>query len=416
MNQFVITGGKRLKGNVLIGGCKNSSLPILAAALLTRGTIILDNLPRLLDVLNLIKLLELLGAKATWQNNHRLNLDTTQLDYQPLLVEEVKKLRGSILLLGSLLARFRRAELALPGGDVIGARPLDVHFEALTTLGADIDVDTIINASFSRLKTREVVLTETSVTATENLLIFCSLLPTSIKLKLAATEPSVQTLGAFLQQLGVKIDGLGTPFLTIRGCKTLKKLVRFTLPPDPIEIATFAALAAATKSQLNILNARRDVLDALLLTLRAMNVNFKFLKNKLSFYPSTIKATKIQTGLYPKFLSDMHPPFGVLATQARGVTLIHDWLYENRFGYLNELVLMGANAQILDPHRALVIGPTPLIGKEIRSLDIRSGAALIIAGLVAHGETIIQDADKIDRGYENIDGRLRQLGAAIERT
>jgi len=415
MSALIIKGGKKLKGDIVIGGCKNSSLPILAAALLTRGTIILDNLPRLLDVFNLIKILEALGVKATWQNDHQLKLDTTEIEYQPLLIEEVKKLRGSILLLGSLLARFRKAELSLPGGDIIGARPLDAHFEAFKALGIEIDINNTITASFSKLKTKEVVLTETSVTATENLLIFCSLLTTPIKLKLAATEPSVQTLGAFLQKLGVKIEGLGTPFLTIRGHKTLKKQVHFSLPSDPIEIATFTALAAATKSQIQIVNSRPGILDALFLTMRAFNIKFKLRKTKLSLYPSNLKATRIQTGLYPKFLSDMHPPFGVLATQARGVTLIHDWLYENRFGYLNELVLMGANAQVLDPHRALIIGPTPLIGKEIRSLDIRSGAALVIAGLVAHGTTIIQDAEKIDRGYENLDLRLRHLGAIIER-
>ena len=174
-------------------------------------------------------------------------------------------------------------------------------------------------------------------------------------------------------------------------------------------------MASATKSQIKIIDVNPEELDALFIIMEEMNIKYRLEKNSLKVYPSNVKGTKIQTGLYPKFPSDMQPPFGVLATQAQGVTLIHDWLYENRFSYLNELVFMGANAEILDPHRAIFIGPTPLKGKQVKSLDIRAGAALVIAGLVAEGETIIYEAEKIERGYEDLDQRLKKLGARIEK-
>lgn len=415
MSKLVIEGGKKLSGQIATAGDKNSILPILAALILTNGVIVLENVPLIADVFNLIKILEKLGARAEWLRKNTLKVDTTKLHYEKLFTEEIKKLRGSILLLGGLLTRFKKADLDLPGGDIIGARPIDTHIQALEDLGAEIEINHKIIGRFEKIKNETIILKEVSVTATENIMIFCGLIEKEVNLRLIATEPSVQALGEFLQKLGVKIKGLGTNFITIKGNRHLKKFVRFKIPSDLTEFATFACLAAATKSKIEIIGLRKNFLDSFFLVAKEMNIKFNLNRQSLTVLPAQIKSTKIQTGLYPKFLSDMQPPFGVLATQARGVTLIHDWLYENRFGYLQELICMGANAEILDPHRALIIGPTPLIGKNVRSLDIRAGIAVLIAGLIAEGTTIIDEAEKIDRGYEKIEIRLKKLGARIER-
>lgn len=413
MAKLLIEGGRKLSGQIAVAGDKNSTLPILAAAVLTKGEVILENVPRIVDVETMLRILATLGAEHDWTDEHTLRLDTRRLDYTDLLLDETKKLRGSILFLGSMLGRFGKVKTHQPGGDIIGARPIETHLKGLTTLGVRLHVDDYLGGVVGKQGARTVVLPEASVTGTETLMLFCARRPGVTQLKLTATEPSVQALGRFLQQLGVKIEGLGTPFMTIRGTKQFVRHVRFTLPPDSIETATFVAVAGATRGDIMITGITPVSLDALFLVMDEMGFDYQVKRDTIMIKPTRLRGVKIQTGLYPKFMSDMHPPFGVLATQARGVTLVHDWLYENRFGYLRELMAMGANAEILDPHRAIIIGPTPLTGTEVRSLDIRAGMALIIAGLVAKGTTIIHGAENISRGYEHVAERLQALGGRV---
>lgn len=415
MSLLVIKGGQRLNGEVKISGAKNTALKIVAASLLNRGVNIIYDVPKISDIMVLLEILKYLNCKIEWVKN-RLIIDSRNVRNKDLDIEEVKKLRASVVLLGPLLGLFKEIKIFKPGGDVIGARSIEIHLDALKELGCDFSFNgEIIEGKFRKLLNKTIILRESSVTATETLLMFCALLPQKVSIRLSATEPSVVSLAKFLQRLGVNIRGIGTPFLEVEGRKKLKRKVIFRIHPDPIETGTFIALAGATKSHLIIENVKIDEIDSVLIVMKEMNFKYKLFNSKIEIFPSNLKGTKIQVGLYPKFPSDLQPPFGALATQVNGVTLIHDWMYENRFSYINELIYMGANAEILDPHRAIIIGPTPLRGKEIRSLDIRAGAALIIAGLVAVGETIIYEAEKIERGYENIDEKLRKIGAKVEK-
>jgi len=413
--KFLIKGGKKLEGQVKISGSKNAALPLICASLLVSGRVILKNVPRISDVEVMLEILKMLGAEIE-KGDSLVIINTKNLDYVDLITPLISKLRASILFLAPVLFRFGKIKMALPGGDIIGARPITTHLEALKNLGAEIEIKNgIIEGEFKKFKSSEIILKEVSVTASEVALMASVFSPKPIKLKLLALEPHVVSLEKFLQKLGYKIKGIGTHFITLSRSKNIKKEIIFEIPYDYIEAATFLALASATKGHLSIKNAPLEDLDSVFLTAKEMNVNFEIKKKNIIVKPSKIKGTKIQVGYHPKFPTDAQPPFGVLATQAEGVTLIHDWMYENRFSYLNELNLMGANTELLDPHRAIIIGPTPLYGKEVKSLDIRSGISLIIAGLLAQGETIIHEAEKIDRGYEKIEEKLTKIGAEIYR-
>ncbi len=416
MSKFVIKGGKKLEGKIKVSGSKNAILALIPASLLITGRIIFKNVPRIRDVEVMIKIIEHLGATVFFENS-TLEINTKNIGYRDLLIPEIKVLRASILFLGPMLAKFGRIKTFLPGGDVIGARPIETHLDGLKELGAQIETDgEIIEGKLNKFKNQKIILKEASVTATETLIMASAFSNKEIEFRLVALEPHVQALGQFLNMAGYKIKGVGTPFLKIKKDKRIKKEIVFKVPPDYIEAGSFLALAGATKSKILIENINPEELDATFAILNEMGLNYEIRKTSILVKPSKLKAVKkIQTGLYPKFATDLQPPFGVLTTQAEGVTLIHEWMYENRFGYLQELKYMGANVEILDPHRAIVIGPTPLYGKEVRALDIRAGISLLIAGLLAQGETIINEAEKIDRGYEKIEEKLKNLGAEIKR-
>lgn len=416
MSKFIVHGGKTLTGTITVSGSKNAALPLIAATLLAEGKSVLRNVPRIKDVFAMIELIKSLGAKAILEQ-HTLFIDASRLTSHTPDPSLAGKLRGSILLLGPVLAHCGAIDIPYPGGDLIGPRPIDTHLKAFEQLGAEIRTEKTISLRAKRLSGARIVLHESSVTATENILMAATLAKGETQVRLAATEPHVSELARALIVMGAKIEGIGTSTLTIKGVKELRGMDHI-LCPDPIETGSFAILGATTKSNLVIKNVIVDELDAVLLKLSEIGVNWREERGNLIIAPpeKPHQATKIQTGLYPLLSTDLQSPFGVLATQAQGTTLIHDWMYEGRLGYINELRKMGANAFVLDPHRAIIHGPTPLFGKEIHSLDIRSGMTLLIAALVAQGETVINDAGIIDRGYEAIDARLRALGAAIERT
>jgi len=415
MEKLIIKGGKKLDGKIKISGSKNAVLALLPASLLIDGQVIFKNVPQIKDVEVMIKILEYLGAEVYFENS-TLIIKTKNVSYRDLLLEEVKLLRASILFLGPILTKFGKIKTYFPGGDVIGARPIDAHLKGMIDLGAKINsYGDILIGEFKQFCNDNIILKESSVTATETLIMASCLSKKPINLRLVALEPHVQTLCEFLSLGGYNIQGIGTHFLKVSRGGKIKKEVIFNVPSDYIEAGTYFALAPLTKKKIIIEKAPTENLDAVFVLAKEMNLNFEIKSKEIILKPSKPKGTKIQTGLYPKFASDLHPPFGVLATQAKGVSLIHEWMYENRFGYLKEVQYMGANVEILDPHRAIVIGPTPLFGKEVKSLDIRSGISLVIAGLFAHGETTIYESEKIDRGYEKIENKLSNLGAEIER-
>ncbi len=415
MSTLVIRGGRPLQGIIAVAGMKNAATPILAAALLTRETCVIKNVPRILDVARMLEIFQSLGAEAAWTGDHEVTIRASELNFHRFNPNLVGRLRSSILLAGPLVARFGSFSLPEPGGDQIGNRPLDSHWSALRQLGAEV---TRQNGSYQvksqGLHGAHIILPEFSVTATENALMASVLASGTTTIEIAAAEPHVQDLCNFLNSLGARITGIGTHTLVIEGVAELHGTT-YTIIPDQIEAGTWAALAAVTRSHLTITGIRPDHLSIVLLKLQEAGVKLTVTGDCLEIFPSSLRAFKVQAMPYPGFPTDLQAPFGVLATQAVGTSLIHDPLFEGRFGYVQELIKMGASAIVADPHRVIVIGPSPLYGQEIKSLDIRAGITLIIAGLVAEGETRIQDAEVVDRGYEDIVPRLQALGADITR-
>ena len=418
MQKFVINGGKPLSGKVDIRGAKNAATPILSACLLTKEECVIDNIPLVADVLKMIEILESMGVETEWVGERKLRVKAGEgVDPEKMDFSLVGQMRSSILLLGSLLARFKKFKIKHPGGCIIGARPVGIHFDALEALGTEITQDgDFYYLKADKLIGKEIILKEFSVTATENLMMAATLAEGTTTIKIAAIEPHVQDLARFLNKMGAKIKGLGVHTIQIRGVEKLRG-AEHKIIPDPIEAGTFVIVAAATKGNVEINDIKPRELDLVLEKLKEMGVSFEIGNDKIIIKPtSKLNAVrKIETRTYPGVPTDLQAPFAVLATQAEGTTLIHDTMYEGRLAYINELNKMGANAVICDPHRALVTGPTPLYGQNITSFDLRSGATLIIAALLAKGQSVIEKAEQIDRGYEKIEERLRDLGADIKR-
>jgi len=433
--KFVIKGGKPLKGEVKVAGAKNAAFPILAATLLTKQSCIIDNLPLIEDVFQMLKILEGLGAKVSWLDKKKIKVKCSNISPRKIPFDIIGCFRGSILIAGPLLARFNKLKIPPPGGCLIGARPIDTHLDAFSQLGIKISTKdnfylfeenkkfepkfTTIT-SFKERKNKdkivEVVLREFSVTATENVLLFSALSNKKTILKIADQDYQIQELIKVLKKMGAKIKMTGVHTLEIIGIKNLKGF-EHAIISDPIETGTFIVATLATKGEVVIKNAEFSFLDLFLKRLKDFGANFEILaKNKIKILPSKkLKIDKIQSLPYPGIHSDLQPELGVLATQTKGPTLIHDPLFEGRLKYLEELNKMGADIIFCDPHRAIVYGPTQLQGIEIPSSDLRAGAALIIAGLIAKGKTVINNIYQIDRGYERIEERLQKLGADIKR-
>lgn len=415
MDRFIIEGGQRLTGTVRVAGMKNAATPILAATILTDEPCTIRNVPAITDVNRFLDLLASLGAELSRQGS-TVQVATRGLHLEALDTQTVQSMRSSILLLGPLLARFQRVSLPYPGGCIIGNRPLDDHLLGLQQLGASVQqTPRTVELTSQRLRGGSVILPQFSVTATENLLLAAVLAEGRTVIELAAAEPHVQDLANCLNQMGAKITGISTHRLEIEGVTRLRG-VDYAIIPDQIEVGTFAVAAALTQGHLRLTKVRADHLTLIRFKLDQAGVPTRFEGQDLVVEPSQrLQAFRLQTLPYPGFPTDLQAPFAVLATQAHGTSLIHDPLYEGRLGYVQELIRMGANAVVCDPHRVLITGPTPLYGAEIRSFDLRAGATLILAGLVAQGETVIHDASVVDRGYEDLAGRLAALGARIRR-
>lgn len=414
--RYQIQGGQPLKGKIKVAGNKNAVLPMMAASLLTQEECVLENVPQIKDVEVMAKILEKLGAKVTGIGTSRLKISSKKVSQFNLEPNLVQQLRASILFLGPLLARFQKAKMVHPGGCIVGRRAIGTHFDILRKFGAEIMVgNEDYEAEAKKLHPADIFLDEASVTATENALMLAASQPGVTIIRNAACEPHVICLSQFLEKMGASIEGIGTNVLKIIGQEKLKG-TNHRVSPDHIEIGTLMIAAAATSGKLVIEDVIPDHLRMILLYLSKMGVKYQLQNNSLIVFPSKLKApsSKIQTRPWPGFPTDLMSPLIVLATQAQGLTLCHDWMYEGRMFFVDKLIQMGAKIIVCDPHRVVVQGQTPLQGKELETPDIRAGIALMIAALCARGESTINRAELIERGYENIAARLNSLGAKIE--
>ena len=416
MSKFVIRGGRPLKGSIKVAGNKNAAVPILAATLLAKDECLLENVPCIGDVLTMGQILKDLGAKVEGLGTSRLVINTKGVKRYQLKPELVEKLRASILFLGPLLALFGKAKMRHPGGCIIGRRAVGTHFEALENLGAlTVTGEKDYESQVKKAKSAEVFLDEASVTATENTMMMAALTPGLTVIKNAACEPHVQDLAIFLNKMGARIKGAGTNQIVITGVSKMKG-AEHRISPDYMETGTFVMMAAVNRSKIEITDIHAPDLAMILLYLKRFGVEYRLEPKKLVILPSKLTAPKgkVQTRPWPGFPTDLMSSLIVLATQAEGTTLCHDWMYESRMYFTDKLITMGADITLCDPHRVLVSGPSRLRGKVLDSPDIRAGIALVLAALSAEGESQIGNIQIIERGYEKLEARLKLLGAKIK--
>lgn len=430
---FEIRGGKQLSGEIIPQGAKNEALQILCAVLLTDQEVRVRNIPDIHDVNRLIEILRNLGVQ-TVKNGHgdyTFTAENIDFDYikSPEFYADGAKLRGSVMLLGPMLARFGEAYMPTPGGDKIGRRRLDTHFQGFTELGADFRFDeenSVYSVKAKELRGKFLLLEEASVTGTANIVMAAVLAKGTTTIYNAACEPYVQQLCKMLNQMGAKISGIGSNLLTIEGVKNLGG-AEHTLLPDMVEIGSWIGLAVMTKSEITIKDVSWNNLGVIPTTFRKMGISLE--KNGDDILIPQQEHYEIQKFIdgsimtvsdapWPGFTPDLLSIVLVVATQAKGTALIHQKMFESRLFFVDKLIDMGAQIILCDPHRATVVGlnhETPLRGTTMVSPDIRAGNALLIAALSAEGRSVIHNIEQIDRGYENIDGRLKQLGADIRR-
>jgi len=421
---FLIEGGVPLSGTVRPAGNKNAALPILAACVLTADPVTLDNVPRIRDVEAMIDLLVDIGVEVEWLGPNRLRVWAADVRKTRLNAELCSRIRASILFAGPLLARFGAADIPPPGGDVIGRRRVDTHLMAFAGLGAEVAADREYQlAAPSGLRGADIYLDEASVTGTENAVMAAVLAKGTTIIRNAACEPHVQDLARMLVKMGADIRGIGSNVLTITGRAQLGGCTH-DVGPDHIEIGSFIALAGVTGGDLRIKDTEPEDLRMIRLVFSRLGLR-TVLDGADVLVPGEqsliaqrdvgeFKA-KIQDGPWPAFPADLTSIAIALATQCSGSVLVHEWMFENRMIFTDKLVSMGADIVLCDPHRAIVTGPARLRGERLSSPDIRAGMAMLIAALCATGRSEIQNIREIDRGYERIDERLRDLGAQIER-
>ncbi len=426
MSRFVIEGGHRLRGEVTPSGNKNEALPCLAATLLTGEPIILNNLPRIRDVNVLLEILGNLGADVEELGSpNRVKITCANLKTHEPDKALCAQLRASILLAGPILGRMGLVTLFPPGGDVIGRRRLDTHFEGLKALNATFELGESFHLnSKGSLIGADIFMDEASVTATENILMAAVLAKGTTILRNSASEPHVQGLANMLCSMGAQIEGIGTNTLTIHGVEQLHGC-EYTIGADYLEVGSFIGLAACTDSDIVIRNAGREHLRMILMTFEKMGINVEFVGDDdlrirsgqvLSIRQDMHGAIpRIDDAIWPAFPTDLMSIAIVTATQARGTVLFFEKMYEGRMFFVDHLIGMGASIILCDPHRVVVVGAKQLYASRVESPDVRAGMALLIAALCARGTTVIGNIRQVDRGYENIDEKLRALGAKIER-
>ena len=418
MDKLVIRGGEPLLGTVRVSGAKNAALPCMAAALLTDEPVILENIPQVRDIQTTRNLLAAMGAEVELgygRAQHRTTLHCKNLSSPEASYELVKTMRASTLVLGPLVARCGRARVSLPGGCAIGSRPIDMHIKGLEQLGAKITQDHgYVEATADRLEGAEIVFDKITVTGTEDLLMAATLAEGETILQNCAREPEVADLAALLNKMGAKIEGAGTATIRVKGVSKLKG-AKHRIIPDRIEAGTFLIAGAMTGGDLNIAGCDPAHLGAILGKLKEVGVKTKSTADSVRVMgDNPFTATDMSTEEYPGFPTDCQAQFMALATQAEGASVITENIFENRFMHAQELIRMGANIKI-EGRRAVVRGKTPLSAAAVLASDLRASASLVLAALVADGETIIDRVYHIDRGYENIEEKLKGVGAQIKR-
>ena len=426
MEKFLIHGGAPLSGTVVPAGNKNGALPILAASVLTEDEIVVRNVPRIKDVEAMLGLLEHMGVRVAWTGDNEVTLCASGLSPDCVEVDRPlsERIRASFLLAGPLLARFGRAVMPPPGGDVIGRRRLDPHLDAFRALGADFHFNRDIDLQAPRgLRATDVFMDEPSVMGTENALLAAARIPGTTVIGNAACEPHVQDLARMLVKMGADIQGIGSNVLTVSGRVDLHGCVH-DISPDHIEIGSFMALAGVTGGELRIKDVNVDDLRMIRLVFDRLGLR-SLIDDGDVIVPGGQDLVvardvgehkiKIQDGPWPAFPADLTSIAVALATQCTGSVLVHEWMFENRLIFTDKLVLMGADITLCDPHRVIISGPSRLRAERVESPDIRAGMAMLIAALCADGRSEIGNIRQIDRGYERIDERLRELGARIER-
>ncbi len=425
MEKFVIQGGSPLSGEIVAAGNKNAALPILAACLLTEDEVVLRNVPRISDTETQVALLEQIGVRVEWSGDHEIRLQARSVSDAPVDEEAAAQIRASFLLAGPLLARFGEVRMPPPGGDTIGRRRLDPHLDAFVDMGAKVKGDRWIEITSppDGLKPCHIFMDEPSVMGTENALMAAALTEGPTTIGNAACEPHVQDLARLLVKMGVQIDGIGSNVMTVHGRERLDG-AEHAICPDHIEVASFMALAAATGGELRVRDAEPEDLVTIRRQFRRLGMQ-SMVEGQDVLVPPEQRLEirddlgdaipKIDDGPWPAFPADLTSIALALATQARGTVLIFEKMFENRLFFIDKLVAMGARITLCDPHRAIVSGPSRLHAARLESPDIRAGMAMLIAALAAEGTSEIGNVAQIDRGYEHIDLRLRELGARIER-
>lgn len=416
MEKFRIRGGARLQGTVAVSGAKNAALPCLAATLLTAEPVQLVGIPRVRDIVTMEKVLATLGESCQHENGTTtVTAGASEAAHAPY--ELVRTMRASVLVLGPLLARRRRARVALPGGCAIGARPIDLHLHGLVQLGATITMQRgdVVAQAPGGLRGAEIAFPRITVTGTENLLMAATLARGTTVLRNCAREPEVEDLAQLLTAMGARIQGAGTSTIVVEGVSDLSG-AQHRIIPDRIEAGTYVAAALLAGSGVRVAGCLPPHLASFLTTLQACGAEFSIKDNDIIVptQPRPLQATSVTTAEYPGFATDLQAQFVSLMTQAQGVSTITEAIFENRFQHVLELKRMGARIQIAG-RLARVEGPTPLEGTPVMASDLRASAALVLAALVADGETVIDRIYHLDRGYERMDVKLRALGASVER-
>ena len=423
MHEYVIEGGYPIQGTVTASGNKNAALPCLTATLLTEDPVILHNIPEIQDTNVMIEILKALGASVEKLSKNNWKIECKNIKTSELPREMTKKVRGSIVFAGPLLARTGKCEMMPPGGDVIGRRRVDTHFLALEQLGANISVNGHFDFTANKLVGADIFLDEASVTATENAVMAASLAEGITYIKNAASEPHIQDLCNMLNAMGAKISGVGSNILKIEGVKKLHG-TEFTIGPDYIEIGSYIGMAAATKGKIKIKGIRPEEMRPLKYSFAKLGISWRIEGDELTV-PNTqdLKVNndlgnaipKIDDMPWPGFPADLTSIMTVVATQVEGTVLIFEKMFESRMFFVDKLISMGAKITLCDPHRAVVCGPSMLHGDHLVSPDIRAGMAMVIAAMSAHGKSRISNVYQIERGYEDLVGRLQKLGAHIEK-
>lgn len=414
MEKYVIQGGLKLTGEISVAGAKNEALKIIAAAVLSEDICTIKNVPDIEDIGRLVEILQDLGASVE-RSDHQLIINPATINKTEPTPELIHKLRASVMFAGPLLARFGEVTMAHPGGCVIGQRPIDMFLSGFKALGAEvIENEHQYTLRAKKLRGAKIVMPWIAVTATEALMMTACLAEGITTIVNAAMEPEIPALADYLNSCGAKITGAGTPVITIEGVEKISGGT-CTLIPDRIEAGSFIIMGLATGSEIKVTNLNPQHLETVIVNLQKAGANLEIGTDYIITKPSKLKGIELRTHEYPGFPTDLQAPFTVLMTQAEGISLIHETIYEGRLFYTDKLNQMGAHIIMCDPHRVIVNGPAKLSGKKIESPDLRAGMALLIAGLIAEGKTAVENIYQIERGYENIVSRLKELGANIEK-